>query len=63
MNSKPGLFREFSGKSLVRTAGAAPDGAPVARRGPRPWGRCATVRGGSTPIGDSAWTLMLIEVH
>ncbi len=42
------------GNGPVGSTGAAPDGAPVARREPRPWVRYASVRGGSTPIGDSA---------
>ena len=48
---------------LVYSTGAAPDGAPVARREPQPWVRYASVRGGSTPIGDSASQQTRLELE
>lgn len=45
------------GRSLGGTEGLTGttethDGAPIARRRPRPWVRCAPARGGSTPVVD-----------
>ena len=46
--------RFFASSKSATPTGAPPDGAPVARRGPRPWVRYASARGGSTPIGERA---------
>ena len=46
--------RNHEPNPLQGPTGAAPNGAPVARRGPRPKVRYASARGGSTPIGECA---------